>query len=356
MTKNRKRLVITARKGAYTWITNQRMIDFSNNNTLGLAQDHRLQQVLLAHAERYGIGSMASPIVSGSTQAHIQLEQSMAELLGFDRGLCFSSGYSANLALMQLFDSSELTLALDRHIHASFLDGLQTINAKWFRYRDSQFKRACDAIITEGIFSQDGRAAELTQLSSKQIPLIIDDAHGLGVTGPKGLGSLALHGLTQQEVCAAVYPMGKAFGLQGAVILGSHSIIEQLEQNARSWIYSTTLSPAIAGAAFEALNIIQEEEWRRTKLTKSIELFKELAKECGLNLQASNTPIQTVVLNSVDELIQLQNRLLAKGILVGTMRPPSVAKPVIRVVLSCLHEPFMIEQIVQCLSDCYVTA
>lgn len=330
------------------------VIDFASNDTLGLSKDKRVTQALSQGAQKWGVGSTGSPIVCGSTQAHTALEQSLAGALGFEAGLCFSSGYQANLAIAAFLKTKHL--AIDHHMHASIWDGLKDHQSKWFRYKTPEQieKRQTDFILTEGVFSQSGRVAELATLlevaKKKQSSLVLDDAHGIGVIGEKGLGTLSSFKLVGADIFAAVIPMGKALGCQGAVVLGQCDFIEAL-QSSRSWIYSTALSPAIACAALKAFEIIQAEEWRREKLHSNIADFKSLCAQARIRLLPSQTPIQSIVINDTQPVMLIQEKLIQKGFFVGTMQPPSVKKPILRCVISCKHQVHEIRLLTQVLSD-----
>ncbi|WP_372871353.1 aminotransferase class I/II-fold pyridoxal phosphate-dependent enzyme [Shewanella sp.] len=334
------------------------LCDFASNDYLGLARDLRLAAALNDGARRYGVGSGASPLVSGYHQAHQQLEQTLCHASGHEAALLFCSGFAANLALCHALFTPEDTLIADKLIHASMIDGVLGSGARLRRYPHCDVSAAekllaqypGTALLTESIFSMDGDLAPLTELSAlceaRQSLLIVDDAHGFGVIGEAAMGASRLSGV---RPALQIITFGKAMGCQGAAILGSRELIETLVARARHYIYSTALSPALAHVATEAIAIIASGNMH-TKLHSNIDLFKRLSDDAGLALLPSSSPIQLLPVGSNALCLELGQRLREAGFLVGAIRPPTVPGPRLRITLSASHTEDQIGALVKWLA------
>ncbi|WP_281213468.1 8-amino-7-oxononanoate synthase [Shewanella insulae] len=304
--------------------------NFASNDYLGLSQSPELIEALGEGARLYGVGSGASPLVTGYSDAHAELEQALCEATGHEAALLFSSGFSANSALMKTLLDKESVVVADKLIHASLIDGLLESGAQLKRFAHNDLgaaKRLVDkhqplAVVTESVFSMDGDLAPIDELyglaKGNGAWLIVDDAHGFGVLPQGG------HNRVDASCCdIQIVTFGKALGCQGAAILGSNAGIDFLVAHARDYIYSTALSPASAHVALKAVSLTQDGE-RRGKLAQVIEAFKLAAKARGLELLGSQTPIQPLVVGDIDKLAKVDRELKAAGFWVGAIRPPTV--------------------------------
>jgi 8-amino-7-oxononanoate synthase len=242
----------------------------------------------------------------------------------------------------------------DKYNHASLIDAGLLAEATLKRYQHTNLAHlhaqmakqttGHKLIVTDSVFSMAGDLAplpELVQLAKQHDAwLMVDDAHGIGILGNAGAGVCEQFGLSQAEVPILVCPLGKAFGGLGAVVAGSHALIEALIQFARTYIYSTAIPPAIASAMQMSLQLIQTEPERRAKLQSNIAYFREAASARNLAFMPSATPIQCLLVGDINTTMQLSQDLLAKGFVVGAMRPPTVPVNMarLRITLSCLHE------------------
>jgi len=210
-------------------------------------------------------------------------------------------------------------------------------------------------IATDGVFSMDGDIAPLPELAAiarqTQSWLLVDDAHGLGVLGARGRGSVEHFGLNAGDIPILMGTLGKAFGTFGAFVAGSEALIETLIQQARTYIYTTATPPALAEATRASLRLVQQESWRREKLQTLIARFRNGAAQLGLRLMDSATPIQPLLIGATDMSLQLSERLRARGILVPAMRPPTVPEGAarLRITFSAAHEEIHIDRLLDAL-------
>ncbi|REG82919.1 8-amino-7-oxononanoate synthase [Marinomonas pollencensis] len=327
---------------------------FCSNDYLGLANHPVLIKGLNDAAEQYGVGGGSSHLVCGHLAPHQALEEALAEWLGYERVMLFSTGYMANLGVISALAAKDRPVAQDKLNHASLLDGAVLAQAPLRRYLHCDVASAdkllaklgsSGLLVTDGVFSMDGDLAPLAALSSvaakRDWLFMVDDAHGLGCVGTQGRGSLALEGLNADSLPILVGTFGKAFGTSGAFVATSHSIADYLTQFARPYVYTTAMSPAIAGATLTALNLIQSSEGqaRREKLARHIAYFRQRVGQLPVKLMASNTAIQPIVIGESHTAIKVSDALKSLGIWCTAIRPPTV--PVgsarLRITLSASH-------------------
>ena len=331
--------------------------NFSSNDYLGLSRVPELADALHLGAQTYGVGSGASPLVTGYSEAHFALEHQLCALTGHEAALLFCSGFGANTALMKtLFDQQDTVIA-DKLVHASIIDGLQDSGAQLKRFLHNSLESAerllvrhqASALITESVFSMDGDCAPITDLSAlcrqHHTWLIVDDAHGFAVlngaidTDIKGDVNSHPHVKAAELIDVQVVTFGKALGCQGAAILGSQALIDFLVSNAREYIYSTALSPANAALALAAVQYSTAHPELQQKLLANIALFKRLCLDADVPLLGSDTAIQPLIIGDAQQTLQVAEELRLAGIWVGAIRPPTV--PVgsarLRITLTAAH-------------------
>ncbi|MEE1978814.1 8-amino-7-oxononanoate synthase [Shewanella xiamenensis] len=322
----------------------QTYLNFSSNDYLGLCRAPELIAALHRGAQQYGVGSGASPLVTGYNEAHLALETKLCQITGFESALLFSSGFSANSTLCKtLFDKQDVVLA-DKLVHASIIDGLRDSGADFKRFLHNSTesaerllaKNTFSALITESVFSMDGDIAPISALSAlcraHNAWLIVDDAHGFGVSDIFNQPAANL-------IDIQIVTFGKALGCQGAAILGSRELIAFLVSNAREYIYSTALSPANAALALAAVEHCEAHPELRQKLQRNISIFKQLCQDADIPLLGSDTAIQPLIIGDAEQTLLVAQKLKAMGIWVGAIRPPTV--PVgsarLRITLSACH-------------------
>lgn len=363
--RSRQRLTLDFPQAAITRVAHQELINFSSNDYLGFAHHPAVTQALAVGAKRWGAGSGASPLVSGHSQIHEELERTLAKLTRRPRALLFSNGYMANLALVSTLMAKTDTVLHDRLNHASLLDGTRLAGCRFMRYHHLDMKHLTQClaraqgqrlIVTDGVFSMDGDTAplkELVQISRRHhAVLMVDDAHGIGVLGAQGGGLIEQEQLEVEDVPILMGTLGKALGTAGAFVAGSEDLIEYLIQFARPYIYTTANSPALTYATLTAVELLEKEAWRRTRLKDLITHFRTTAAELGLSIQPSQTPIQPIVIGDNSTTVRLAHGLRAHGFLVGAIRPPTVPEQTarLRISLCADHQPEHITALLHTLS------
>ena len=359
---HRLRRVVTGRHGAELVVDGRRCINFCSNDYLGLAGDPRIAQAAQRALGESGTGSGAAALVSGYNAEHRQLEEALAAYTGYARALLFSSGWAANLGVLRALLDRDDTLVADELNHASLIDGGRLSGARYLRYAHadaaaaaqhlSTAKRSTTTLLaTDALFSMDGDCAPLAALSascrSAGASLMVDDAHGFGVLGADGLGTLAL---ARPDIYVAT--LGKALGVAGAFVAGSENLIDYLVQRARSWVFSTAPPPALAAAARHALGIARAEGERRERLAQRIAEFRAGAAQRGIVLGTSATAIQPLVLGEERRALTLSAALLARGYWVAAIRPPTVPAGTarLRITLSAAHTGAQVEGLLDALA------
>jgi len=361
----RRRQVLESPQGIEVVVNGERYVNFSSNDYLGLASHPKVIEALAAGARKWGAGSGAAHLVSGHSHPHHALEEELAEFTGRARALLFSTGYMANLGAVSALLGRADTVLEDRLNHASLIDAgiLSRARLKRYAHADvSELATRLDAIdsgnklvVTDGVFSMDGDLAPLPELAQtcqeKDAWLMVDDAHGLGVVGTHGCGSLEHFNLNAEAVPILVGTLGKAFGTFGAFVAGSESLVESLIQQARSYVYTTALPPAVAEATRESLRLIQAEGWRREKLQHLVKRFRQGADESGLPLMDSFTPIQPLLLGDTDRALMVSQRLREQGFLISAIRPPTVPEGTarLRITFSAEHEEVHVDRLLNAL-------
>jgi 8-amino-7-oxononanoate synthase len=362
----RRRLVLDSPQGAEVVVDGRRLLSFCSNDYLGLANDSRVIAALQRGAGQYGVGSGASHLVTGHCRAHHALEEELADFVGARRALLFSTGFMANLGVVMALAERHSLIAEDRLNHASLIDAARLARARTRRYPHADVgalrrqlgpEQRLSLILTDAVFSMDGDVAPLEALAALAREhgawLLADDAHGLGVLGPQGRGSLAAAGLAPAGELILMGTLGKAFGVFGAFVAGDADLVELLIQRARSYIYTTALPAAVAEAVRAALAVVRAEGWRRERLRELIARFRAGAAQLGFTLAESETPIQPLLVGEASAALALANGLRARGFLVPAIRPPTVpaGSARLRVSFSAAHSPDQVDRLLGALAE-----
>lgn len=358
----RSRKLLQSPQGREIRLNGQRVLNFCSNDYLGLANHEQVKKAFISGAKKFGVGSGSAHLVNGHTQAHHALEEELADFCGFPRALLFSTGYMANLGIAQSLCSKNDLLIEDKLNHASLLDAANISGAKLHRYLHCDYKSLdnklgrCDKgeklISTDAVFSMDGDEADIQTMmtisKSQDAWLMLDDAHGFGVLGKNGSGSLTHQQVTADDTHIYMATLGKAMGTAGAFVAGSEELIEYLIQTSRCYIYTTAMPAAIAEATRTSLRLLVEENWRQQALIKNISYFKSMAELADLNLLPSDTAIQPVVIGDATRAMDISMQLLGKGLHVAAIRPPTVPKNTarLRITLRADHTEQDIEQLI----------
>ncbi|WP_045453081.1 8-amino-7-oxononanoate synthase [Vibrio campbellii] len=325
----------------------RRYINFSSNDYLGLANDQALVRAWQQGLSVYGSGSGASPMVTGFSAAHSNLEAALTEWLGYERAILFGSGFSANQALLfTLLEKSDV-LIQDRLNHASLMEAgmLSPAKMKRFKHNDIAHLKSLlssednHLVVTEGVFSMDGDCAPLADIAevtrSHDAWFAVDDAHGIGVLGESGGGSCELAKVKPELL---IVTFGKAFGMSGAAILCDHATGDFLTQFARHHVYSTAIPPAQAYALTHAVSMIQEQSWRREKLTELNEVYRGGLQDLD-GFVETKTSIKPFMIGESELALQVASACRQNGIWVTAIRPPTVPKGTsrLRITLTANH-------------------
>lgn len=348
----RQRMVVESPQGTEIIIDGKHFLNFCSNDYLGHANHPKVVEAFIAGTKLYGVGSGASHLINGHSEAHHQLEKELAEFVGRPRALLFSTGYMANLGVISSLLGRGDHVFEDRLNHASLLDGGLLSQARLQRYQHAdvadlksrlkQSRAERKLVATDGVFSMEGDSAPLSALSqvSKSFNswLMVDDAHGLGVLGEHGRGLLETQNMGLDDVPILMATLGKAFGTFGAFVAGSDELIETLIQKARSYIYTTALPPAIAEATRASIRLIDEEPWRRERLRENISYFKQCANQADLQIMSSMSAIQPIVIGDVEAVVKTSSALKESGLLVSAIRPPTVPEGTARLRITLCTE------------------
>ena len=363
----RRRQVLESPQGVEVKLNGRSYLNFSSNDYLGLANHPQVVTAMMDGARRWGAGSGAAHLITGHSLPHHALEEELADFLARPRTLLFSTGYMANLGVVSALLGRGDTVFEDRLNHASLIDAGILSRAKMHRYQHADTadllrrlkssERGNRLVVTDGVFSMDGDLAPLPALvetcQQADAWLMVDDAHGMGAIGEQGCGSLEYYKCDIAAVPILVGTLGKAFGTFGAFVAGSDALIESLIQQARSYIYTTALPPAVAEATRASLHLIKTESWRREKLQALVKRFRQGASELGLPLLDSFTPIQPLILGDAARALHISKDLRDQGFLISAIRPPTVPESTarLRITFSAEHEEHHVDRLLTALEE-----
>lgn len=356
--ERKRRLAASQRNGILIQRDGSQLVNFASNDYLGLSMHPDLCQAAIDEIELHGLGSGASRLITGDDPLLHRLENELAAWKGFEACLVVGSGMLANIGLLQTLAGRNTHLFCDKLNHASLIDGARLSGGRMFRYdhlNNSQLESLLNKnpagqriIVSDGIFSMDGDAADLSTLISlceqHDTLLLIDDAHGAGVVGESGKGLTDMAGIAGHDRLIEVGTLGKAFGCYGAFILGTSGMIEGLRQRMRTLIYSTALPAALPAAALTALSLIQQGDPVQ-RLHHNLAFFKQATST--LPLMPSETPIQPILTGSDKEALNMAAALADAGFFVPAIRPPTVPEGSsrLRITLSAAHSEEQISRL-----------
>lgn len=355
----RKRVVINSRKKNLIKINGKWLINFSNNDYLGLSQDISIKKAIINGIKKYGNGGTSSNLVSGHTEVHQNIEGITKNNIGFESSILFSSGYLANLGLITTISDKDSFIYADKLNHASLNDACILSRAKFFRYPHNDMEllerllkknktKKKKLIVTDGVFSMDGDLADipkLVQLAQKyDAYLYIDDAHGYGVLGKNGQGILEYFENTgpmkkiPRDRIIYTITLSKAVGVSGALVNACKNIINLVVNKSRTYIYTTAEQPALIMGVERSFEIIKKNYSLRERLNKNINLFRKNINKKNL-LTNSITPIQPLIIESAEKTIKISEKLNSYGFHVPAIRPPTVPNKSsrLRISISTLH-------------------
>lgn len=350
------RLVEGAQRGTVI-VDGREVLLLCSNNYLGLADHPALKSAAIRAVESYGVGSGAARLVSGNMTLHQQLEEHLADFKGTESSLLFNNGYSANLGIISALVDRGDTIYSDRLNHASIVDGALLSRAKLLRYPHNDLDalrtlleknrgHGRQLIVTDGVFSMDGDLARLREIVELKKEfgalLMVDDAHGTAVLGEHGRGSVELCGVSA-DVDIQMGTMGKGLGSFGAYVAGSVELIDYLRNRARSFIFSTSLPPAVLAASLAAIELVSSREGAelRSRLAENRRIFSTALNDYGFDTLGSTTHIVPLLVGGAEQAMEFSRRLLDGGVFVQGIRPPTVPAGScrLRCTVMATHEP-----------------
>jgi len=356
----RRRRAVRPDDGAWLWVNGRRMLAFCSNDYLGLSQHPALREAAIAGAQRYGVGSGASPMVSGHSEANAALEHELAEFVGLERALYFYAGYATNASIVPALVGPGDALFSDALNHACLIDGARLSKAAIHRFDHADLAQL-DAllqasparrkmVISDAVFSMDGDVADIPALIAlcerHDALLLLDDAHGFGVCGPQGRGSLAAAARTGAHASRRVLYMatlGKAAGVAGAFVAGPSTLVEWLLQKTRSYTFATAAPALLAESVRAALRVFRDEPARLARLHRHIADFRAglpaAIEGTAWTLVPSQTAVQALVIGANDDALRAMQALADAGLWVPAIRPPTVPEGTarLRIALSAAH-------------------
>jgi 8-amino-7-oxononanoate synthase len=370
----RIRRVVTPMQGAYMHVDGETLLAFCSNDYLGLSHHPALIAAACATAQTAGVGAGASPLVSGHSLENDALERELAAFVGLPKALYFYAGYATNMGIVPALVGSGDAIFSDTLNHACLIDGARLSKARIHRYAhqnlaelerllaQSDAKRKL--VMSDAVFSMDGAIADIAALHAVceryDALLLLDDAHGFGVLGESGAGSLALAGFTGSHAKSRILYMatlGKAAGVAGAFVAGDAVLIEWLMQSTRSYVFATAAPAMLAASIRASIRVMQQEPWRHGHLQSLIARFKTGIQAIALpkhgSLLPSNTPIQPLIIGSNEAALAVMAGLRKRGIWVPAIRPPTVPEGTarLRIALSCQHTEADVDKLLDALRE-----
>ena len=365
--RRRRRPLVTTPQGPHLTVDGRDYLAFASNDYLGLASHPALVAALQEGAARFGAGAGASHLVSGHLAPHDAAETALAAFLGREAALLFSSGYQANVGVIGALVGRGDAVFADRLAHASLLDGCLLSRAEFQRFRhndlaDLERRLAASTapaklIAVDAVYSMDGDEAPLAALLALaerfDAWLYVDDAHGFGVLGPQGRGTLAAHGVAPHPRLVQLATFGKAAGLAGAAVAADAQVIDWLVNTARTAIFTTAMPPALAHALTAMLALVEPADAARARLAGHVATLRAGCAAAGLQLLPSRTAIQPVLIGSDADAVAASLALREAGLWVPAIRPPTVPPGTarLRVSLSAAHTETDVAQLAAQLSQ-----
>jgi 8-amino-7-oxononanoate synthase len=326
----------------------KRIVNLSSNDYLGLAKDPQTLEEAKVLGEILPIGAGASRLITGSMTIHNELDKLLASWKGTEKALVFASGFQMNIGVLSTILGKGDTVFCDKLNHASIIDGCMISGAEFIRYKHKdvkeleallkQSKSSKKMIVTDGLFSMDGDFAPLEQLNALAKTygalLAVDEAHATGIMGENGAGCWSHSGLKVEDHVLLLGTLSKAVGAQGGYVCASESVIHYLVNYCRPFIFSTGISPLLAGLAHFNIVRIQDDEFLRNSLLENINTLRDALKEHGFALPDEYSPIFPVKIGDSKLAVACANALKRKGFITAAIRPPTVREGTARLRLS----------------------
>lgn len=362
----RRRRTLETLQSPHIVVDGKQYLAFCSNDYLGLASHPQLIAALQQGAQTWGVGAGAAHLVSGHFEPHHQLEVELATFVGKPAALLFSTGYMANLGVVQALVGKGDTVFADKLNHSSLNDAMLLARAEVQRYRHGDMRQLAQMlesthsgrklVITDAVFSMDGDLAPLPELLAlcerHDAWLLVDDAHGFGVLGAQGRGSLAQCGIDSARV-VLMGTLGKAAGVSGAFVAAEQVVIDTLVNHARSYVYTTATPPALSVALLRSLQLIEQGDALRGHLQGLVTQLRQGLGDLPWRLMPSDTAIQPLLVGDNRQALGLSEGLRERGIWVAAIRPPTVPQGTarLRITLSAAHTADDVERLVGALHE-----
>lgn len=354
--------IVESPSGPTITIEGRRFISMASNNYLGLANHPEVKQAAIEAIEQWGVGAGAARLISGTMTPHHQLERDLARFKQVEAALTFGTGYTTNLGLIPALTDRDGLILADRYCHASLIEACRLAKAtlRVFHHNDVEHlekllkkreKARTILVVTEGVFSMDGDLAPLPDLLAlcrqHDATLVIDDAHGTGVMGKNGQGTIEHFGVNPRDVIQ-MGTLSKAIGTSGGYVAGTTAFKDYLINTAKAFIYTTAQPPAIAAAASAAIRIIQHEPARRERLRTNRNALHTALTGLGFQLTDTQSPILPIIVKSPERAVEMSQALYKAGVYVPAIRPPTVPKHSsrLRLTVSSEHTEEQLETVV----------
>lgn len=325
-------------EGDNVWVNGEKILMVGSNNYLGLFDDEKIKEATINAVKKYGSSTCGSRFLNGTYTIHVELEKKIADFMGKEESLMFSTGFQTNLGVISAIAGRNDIIIIDRMVHASVMDAVRLSFAETVKYKhndmsdlEEKLKRLPEdkgkIIIVDGVFSMEGDMAnlpEIVKLSKKyDTRIMVDDAHGVGVMGKSGRGTCEHYGVVD-DVDLIMTTFSKSFASLGGYVVGDSKVIQYIKHNARSLIFSASITPAALGAAGKALEIIQNEPWRRERLWEITKTMNKKLIEMGYYTGNTETPIIPVFIRDLEKTFKLWHFLRNYGIFTNPVIAPAV--------------------------------
>lgn len=341
----------------------EHVLMIGSNNYMGLTSDPRVKQAAIEAVEKYGSGCSGSRFLNGTLDLHVQLEKELARFMKKEASLLFSAGFIANLGIISAVAGRNDYILCDRANHASIYDGCRLSFAKMLKYDHNDMadlerhliklgEDASKLIVTDGVFSMEGDLAnlpEIVRLAKKyKARILVDDAHGIGVLGKNGRGTAEYFGL-EDDVDMVMGTFSKSFASLGGFLVAPEGVCHYVQHFSRPLIFTASMTPASAGAAMKALEIIENEPERRVHLAKISERFRNGLKAVGFTVKEGVTPVIPVLVGDMEKTFLACKMLFEAGVYVNPVVAPAVAvdETMIRTSLTATHTEEQIDRAIE---------
>jgi len=345
----RRLRIVESEQSSKAVIDGKEVILLSSNNYLGLVNHPKIKEAAKEAIDKYGAGSGAARLISGNNILYKELEEKIASFKNTEAALVFGSGYLANIGILSTVVEEGGLILSDELNHASIIDGCRLSRAKKviYRHKDtrhieeilSKNKRRKILIVTEGVFSMDGDIAPLPEIidiaKRYSAMVMVDDAHGTGVLGKKGKGTVEHFGI-EKGIDIHMGTLGKALGGYGAYAAGDKGLIEFLINKTRGFIFTTALPPSVLASAISAIEVLEDEPHLIKRLWENRDYLVNGLKSLGFDTMGCETPIIPILIGSAEKALKMSEGLFEQGVYAPAIRPPTVPEDTCRLRLTVM--------------------